>query len=283
MLPSTRSTFQAGRASPSGLTTAWKLWTRPSALTKVPGVSVHGAIGSSTSLMSRLALNGLSVTTMPAPAQRLGARAGGGVELRLGVQQEQRLQAAGQHLARVQAALARQRVDQLRADGVGGLGRGSRRRRRSARRSIAPAPAAKSQSGGAPRRCPGRWPCARRTAAKRRCALAASVGVALQRRLRALLVADGGGDVGQRLHPLAGRHDASAGDGHRPVVGAVVHDRHLRAAAHRGAHAQREQRMVLAQVGADQQRALQRGQRRDAGAQPADALVACANSALRRR
>ena len=48
-LPSTRSTFQAGRASPSGLTTPWKLCTRPSALTKVPAVSVNGAIGSSTS------------------------------------------------------------------------------------------------------------------------------------------------------------------------------------------------------------------------------------------
>ena len=58
-LPSTRSTFQAGRASPSGLTTPWKLCTRPSALTKVPEVSVNGAIGSSTSANRRRArLNG---------------------------------------------------------------------------------------------------------------------------------------------------------------------------------------------------------------------------------
>ena len=42
VLAITRNTFQAGRVSPNGLTTAWKLWTRPSALTKVPGVSVKG-------------------------------------------------------------------------------------------------------------------------------------------------------------------------------------------------------------------------------------------------
>src|SRR5690606_2823417 len=55
-LPSTRSTFQPGRVSPSGGTTALKLCRRPSALTKVPEVSVKGEIGNSTSLMSRLAL-----------------------------------------------------------------------------------------------------------------------------------------------------------------------------------------------------------------------------------
>ena len=51
-LPSTRSTFQAGRVSPSGLTTPGKLCSRPSALTKLPAVSVNGAIGSSTSAFS---------------------------------------------------------------------------------------------------------------------------------------------------------------------------------------------------------------------------------------
>ncbi len=49
MLPSTRSTFQAGRVSPSGLTTPWKDCKRPSALTKLPEVSVKGETGSSTS------------------------------------------------------------------------------------------------------------------------------------------------------------------------------------------------------------------------------------------
>ncbi|MNT46188.1 hypothetical protein D3C72_1828170 [compost metagenome] len=63
-LASTRSTFHAGRVSPKGRTTAWKLCKRPSALTKLPEVSVNGAIGSSTSLMSMLALNGLRVTTI---------------------------------------------------------------------------------------------------------------------------------------------------------------------------------------------------------------------------
>ena len=64
ILPSTRQTFQAGRVSPKGRTTAWKLWMRPSAFTNVPGVSVNGAMGSRTSAQSRLALNGLSDTTI---------------------------------------------------------------------------------------------------------------------------------------------------------------------------------------------------------------------------
>jgi len=65
-LASTRSTFQAGRVSAKGLTTAWKLCRRPSALTKLPDVSVNGAMGNSTSLKAMLALNGLSVTTISA-------------------------------------------------------------------------------------------------------------------------------------------------------------------------------------------------------------------------
>ena len=47
-VPSTRSTFHAGRASPSGRTAAWKVCSRPSVLTKLPGVSLNGAIGSMT-------------------------------------------------------------------------------------------------------------------------------------------------------------------------------------------------------------------------------------------
>ena len=50
--PSTRSTFQPGRASPSGRTVPLKPWTRPSQLTKVPAVSVKGAIGSIASAYS---------------------------------------------------------------------------------------------------------------------------------------------------------------------------------------------------------------------------------------
>ena len=38
--PSTRSTFHAGRVSPSGLTTPLKACARPSQLTNVPAVSV---------------------------------------------------------------------------------------------------------------------------------------------------------------------------------------------------------------------------------------------------
>lgn len=75
MLPSTRITFQAGRVSPSGRTTAWKLCTRPSALAKLPEVSVNGAMGSSTSENARLALNGLSVTTISAASSAAAALA----------------------------------------------------------------------------------------------------------------------------------------------------------------------------------------------------------------
>ena len=53
--------------SPSGLTTPWKLCTRPSALTKVPEVSLNGAIGSITSANSFATfLNGVSTTTISA-------------------------------------------------------------------------------------------------------------------------------------------------------------------------------------------------------------------------
>jgi hypothetical protein len=62
------------------------------------------------------------VTTISRWRQAAPRGAGGGVELRFVVQQEHGLQAAGQHLAGVQAALPRQRVHQLRADGVGGFG-----------------------------------------------------------------------------------------------------------------------------------------------------------------
>ena len=48
-MPSTRSTFQPGRACPRGFTTPRKLCTRPSQFTNVPDVSVNGAMGSSTS------------------------------------------------------------------------------------------------------------------------------------------------------------------------------------------------------------------------------------------
>ena len=112
---------------------------------------------------------------------------------------------------------------------------------------------------GARRRCPGGWPCARREAASRRWPW--------RRRSRCLAAAPaapfslpiGGGDVGQRLHPWPAAHDGLAGHGSSPSRrrgrGSRTTCAPLRTAR---AHAQREQRMVLAQVGADDQRALQR-------------------------
>ena len=64
--PNTRKTCHAGRVSPKGLTTPWKLCARPSVLMNVPAVSVKGEMGSSTSLMSMLALKGDKVTTISA-------------------------------------------------------------------------------------------------------------------------------------------------------------------------------------------------------------------------
>jgi len=68
IVPRTRSTFQAGRASPRGCTVAWKLCTRPSVLMNVPGVSVNGAIGSSTSPSSDLKALRLTVKRAPRTA-----------------------------------------------------------------------------------------------------------------------------------------------------------------------------------------------------------------------
>ncbi len=102
-LPSTRSTFQAGRVSPSGRTTAWKLCRRPSAFTNEPDVSLNGAIGNSTSLMSMLVLKGLERHHHAGRVQT--GHACCAVCGRLGVEQDQRLERLAQHLAGVQTAL----------------------------------------------------------------------------------------------------------------------------------------------------------------------------------
>ena len=73
--PNTRNTFHAGRVSPNGLTTPWKLCARPSELINVPAVSVKGAIGNSTSLNAILVLNAESVTTISAFSRAFTAAA----------------------------------------------------------------------------------------------------------------------------------------------------------------------------------------------------------------
>ena len=75
MLAKTRNTFQAGRVSAKGLTTAWKLCKRPSAFTKLPDVSVKGAMGNNTSEKDILVLKGLSVTTICMAAKAAAALA----------------------------------------------------------------------------------------------------------------------------------------------------------------------------------------------------------------
>ena len=69
-VPSTRSTFQPGRVSPSGCTTPLKPARVPSPLTNVPAVSVNGAIGSSTSAYAVPCGTGYITTTISACFER---------------------------------------------------------------------------------------------------------------------------------------------------------------------------------------------------------------------
>ena len=91
----------------------------------------------------------------------------------------------------------------------------------------------------------------------------------LLRRLDALLRRNGASDPGQRRDPTARRHGEVRGDRHQPVVVRRVEPRHLRAVPCRRAQAQREEGMVLAQEGADDERALEAGQRLDRHPEPA--------------
>jgi hypothetical protein len=70
-------------------------------LTKVPAVSVKGAIGSSTSAFGKASLNAVSATTRPEPASAaVRSRGIGSVEHRFDVQQQQGLHRLRQHLRR---------------------------------------------------------------------------------------------------------------------------------------------------------------------------------------
>ena len=149
-LPRTRSTFHAGRASPRGLTTPCALCTRPSALTKVPEVSVNGVIGSSTSATSSTRHErGHRDDHLGAAERGERARRVGDVERGLDVQEQARLErrVGAEHLggassrpprARRRRAARRRRCRRRRA---------SRRSRRSARRSSAPGARASALSG----------------------------------------------------------------------------------------------------------------------------------------
>ena len=161
------STFQAGRASPSGLTTPWKLCTRPSALTKVPEVSVNGAIGSSTSAMSCPALrNDVSATTISArvsaaaAAAALAASSAGST-----LSSRHAFSGASPSAPSIWPAFSPPPPSARRRAGRRPSCRprtDSRRSRRSARRSSARAAAARSPADAARRRCRAAPPCARR-------------------------------------------------------------------------------------------------------------------------
>ena len=264
----------------SGLTTPWKLCTRPSALTKVPAVSVNGAIGSSTSARSSPAPAGTAsaTTTISALRERGAARRAGSAASSVGldVQQQAGLErrVGAEHAARRRRRRSPGRgADELGADRVG--------RRRPASRSVAPVCSAiqrpsRSSSAGVGMLRGG--VAEQDRLARRRCASAAAialrvVGVALPAAGAAtpLAAADRGGDVGQRLRPAARRARRGSGpsaSASRRAAACTLMT--LRALLRRLAQALGEERMVLAQEGADDQHALQLGQRRDRLAEPAD-------------
>ena len=292
-LPSTRSTFHAGRASPSGLTTPWKLCTRPSALTKVPEVSVNGAIGSST-----------SATSTPASLERRQR------DDHLGAGRARRAPRAGSAASSAGSTLSsRQAFSGASAPSIcAGVqaARGRAARRRAARRRCWP-----------PRRGSRR---SRRSARRSSCASAEQLrglrvlrgGVAEQHRL-ALAAEQRRGDrlrlvvgfapsagaatplaaataaaiVGQRLRPALGAAVMLGGHRHQPVVVQRVHARRPCAPLlGRLAQALREQRMVLAQERADdERRAAARTATAIERAEPAASprAAAFAKSAWRRR
>ena len=173
-LPSTRSTFHAGRVSPSGLTTPWKLCTRPSALTKVPEVSVNGAIGSSTSATSSSAIgmNEVSATTISALRER-GARGGDRRRRRARARRSAAGSAFSGGRRRASAPAFRppsrgMRVDELRADGVAAVAKPAEGRAGLLGDPVRQAPSSGRPAGAARRRCRAARPCARRSAARRR-------------------------------------------------------------------------------------------------------------------
>ena len=190
----------------------------------------------------------------------------GGVECGFDVQQHEGLQCrTGQHLTRVQAAALRHRANELRADGIGGLGQVA-----DAGTGLRADPVREREQRA------GLRVLRRRVAQQDRLALAArercgdSFGfigrVAAHRRLRAVGNADRGGDIGQRLHPAARRNRGLRRHRHQPVVVRSVKTVHLRALARGLADALREQRVIFAQKGTDDQHALQVRQRSDARA-----------------
>ena len=138
-----------------------------------------------------------------ARAAERGARGGGvgGVELGLDVQQEQRLHRLRQHLAGVQAARARQRVDQLRADVVAGLaevaaggagGVGDPLRQRQQRRGLRMLRGGVAQQHGLG---------ARRLSSEAAMASACGVHSPANGAAAALRLGDAMRDVGQRARP----------------------------------------------------------------------------------
>jgi hypothetical protein len=239
---------------------------------------VNGAIGSSTSLNSRLALKGLSVTTICALPMRIGGAApaaesntGSVFSSSTAFRPE-----PGEHLAGVEAAVLRQGADELRAHGVGGFGEvadGGAGLRADPVRQCQQAAALGVVGGGVAeqdglalaaqqRRCDGLCgvvrlvPCGASGAAA---PLVLPMAAATRPALRPI----------GRLRTMVDCATAWPSRGRPSVRG---DHRQRGALAHGLADALREQRVFLAQVRADDQRALHVRERGDRGAEPTHAF-----------
>ncbi|MCY1501637.1 hypothetical protein D9M68_357180 [compost metagenome] len=209
-----------------------------------------------------------------------GGSTGGRVEHRLGVQQQHGLEAGagGEHAAGIEAAVLREGAHELCAHGVARLSQVA-----DGGAGLCADPVRQGQQAAG--LCVVRGGIAEQdrlalATQQRGCdGLRGGVGCVLgcQRRGGAIGLADGRGHGGQRLDPLVGfddrclRHVDGPGTAVGHEAGGGDH-RQRGALAHGLADALREQRMFLAQVGADDQRALHLRERCDRRAEPAHAF-----------
>ena len=187
--------------------------------------------------------------------------------------------------AGVQAACAGQRADELRADGVAAVGELAEGRAGLLADPARQALRARRCRDAARRRCRAARPCARRSPARRRSPSPRRSAFALSRARRRPWLRRSR----RRRRPAPATQLRSArrrcsAHRHQPVVAQGVHAHHLRALARRLAHALREQRMVLAQERADdQRRAAASDSEAIERAEPARSPSRLANARSRRR
>ena len=188
----------------------------------------------------------------------------------LSVQQHRRLQTTGEHLSRIQTTVDRASARELRAHGIGGFCQVTHRRAGVLGNPVAPC----QQLGGLRmvRRCIAQQ-YSLALAAQQRAGdgLGSLVGrTGTLRSSNTLFLGNGGSNASEHLYPLASALLHKCLHRHGPVMGDRSDGIDLAAMAGRLTDALRKQRMVLAQVGAHHQHALQCGQRSDGRTEPAN-------------